>query len=228
MLELNLNKWLEFNRICPLCDIHTTDQQGICKHCANDLPYFQTGCPICALPASDGICNECQTREAVFKWATAGFTYRFPIPQLIHRIKTGKDPEPLHWLSNLLACRIGSQLPQEAYLVPVPMHPIDHLMRGFNQSEILARNLSKKTGLRLNTRLIQKYKRSPKQARLDRLQRTQNLKDCFKLTEKPPAEIVLIDDVMTTGTTLRRISELLLSAGCQRIGVCVLCRTPSD
>lgn len=228
MSNLNLNNWLKINQTCALCDLYPVEQQGVCQKCLSDLPFFHSGCPVCALPGSNGICNACQKHRMPFEWTSAGFTYRFPMPQLIHRIKSGKDPEPLFWLAHLLAQRTAKYLPRTAVLVPVPMHPFDQLMRGFNQSELLAIRLASFAELQLDTQLLRKFKRSSKQAKLNRKQRTENLSDCFEITASPPADVVLVDDVMTTSTTVRRLSELLLSAGCQRVGVCVLCRTPAD
>jgi ComF family protein len=226
MRDQLLNKWLEINHTCPLCDIHPAINAGPCKACSADLPVLLQCCPRCALPGSKGLCPHCAEREPSYRAVFGALNYRFPIPQLIHRIKTGRDPEPLHWLSRLLADRMGDQISPSTTLIPVPMHPWDQTLRGFNQSDILSANLAKQLNLRRDTQLVRKTERTAHQASLSRSERRDNLHRCYQLTASVPAHVTLVDDVMTTGTTVERLSDLLLEAGCADVEVCVLCRTP--
>lgn len=220
------NKWLTFNQHCPLCDIHPAVSAGPCPQCQQDLPRLLQACPRCALPGSDSLCNSCQQHAPSYSRAFAGFNYRFPLPQLIHRVKTGRDPEPLHWLSTLLAQQVSDKIDLHSTLVPVPMHPWDQTLRGFNQSQILTRNLAAALQLRVAPGLLVKTRRTEHQAALNRKQRRANLTNCYAIEGPLPQTITLIDDVMTTGTTAERLSAMLLEAGCREVSICVLCRTP--
>lgn len=226
MRDQLLNNCLIFNQACPLCDIHPAIDAGPCKECSADLPLLLQCCPHCALPGANGLCPHCTERQPSYSTAFAALNYRFPIPQLIHRIKTGRDPEPLHWLSRLLADRMSDRINPSTTLISVPMHPWDQTLRGFNQSDILSANLAKRLNLRRDARLVRKTSRTAHQASLSRAERRDNLKQCYQLTASVPAHITLVDDVMTTGTTVERLSDLLLDAGCAEVEVCVLCRTP--
>jgi len=221
-----LNKWLNTNQTCPLCDSAQGTSIGPCDACREDLPYQQLGCDICALPGVSGRCNSCQNQRPAYTRIHAGFTYHFPLPQLLHRIKTGGDPEPLYWLAQLLARKLADKLPKDSQLIPVPMYPVDQLIRGFNQSELLARHLAKALNLPTPINLINKRKRTAHQASLNRAQRRRNLHQCFSLSRTPPERLILVDDVVTTGTTVGRITELLLQEGAREVSVCTLCRTP--
>ena len=226
MYDSILNNWLEIDQLCPLCDITPRTALGICEPCTGDLPYQQLGCTVCALPGVKGVCQACQRAKPSFSCIYAGFTYRFPLPQLLHRIKSGGDPEPLHWLAKLLARQLRNRLPPELPLIPVPMHPIDQLIRGFNQSELLARHLARALHRPAPIHLIEKRVRTPHQAQLNRAQRKLNLHQSFSLNATPPERLILVDDVVTTGTTVSRISDMLLRCGAREIYVCTLCRTP--
>ena len=227
MKHLFLNKWLLFDQTCPLCEVSSVPDAGPCGPCQADLPYLMQACPICALPGAVSICQECNERPPIYSKVLAGFNYRFPLPQLIHRVKTGGDPEPLHWLSGLLAERVAKSINRSSTLVPVPMHPWDLAVRGFNQSEVLSRNLARELKLEHATQLLIKTQRTLHQASLNRRERRQNLQGCYVTTAPVPAQVTLIDDVMTTGTTAERLSQILLDMGCKRVEICVLCRTPS-
>ena len=224
-----LNKCLNINHTCPLCDMAPANRYGVCNDCELDLPYLQQGCARCALPGmggTDGLCSECRDSPPCFDKVLAGFNYRFPLPQLIHRVKTSRDPEPLYWLSYLLAKFIDQRLDPLSTLIPVPMHSWDQTLRGFNQSELISRRLAKLLHLRHQPRLLSKLHRTPHQARLNRTERKANLQNCYELGDDIPNRVTLVDDVMTTGTTVERLSSLLINAGCQKVDVVVLCRTP--
>lgn len=226
MRDQFLNKWLIINQSCPLCDLAPAQRSGACRDCEADLPYLLQGCARCALPGIEGLCSTCQKSSPSFKRVYAGFNYRFPLPQLIHRVKTNRDPEPLYWLSYLLANSIGQLIDPCSTLVPVPMHSWDKTLRGFNQSELISRRLAKLLGLHHQPQLLQKLQRTPHQASLNRTKRKANLHNCYQVCAEIPKQVTLVDDVMTTGTTVERLSELLVKEGCERVDIVVLCRTP--
>ena len=221
------NIWSLFNQACPLCDIHPGIASGPCQSCLNDLPHLLQACNRCALPGSHNLCPSCQQQPPPYSRATAGFNYRFPLPQLIHSVKTGRDPEPLHWLASALATKIRERICTTTTLVPVPMHIYDETLRGFNQSALLCDSLSRLLNLPQAPNLLVKSRRTPHQASLNRAERKANLKECYRVISAPPEEVTLVDDVMTTGTTLERLTRLLLQSGCKKVDLCVLCRTPN-
>lgn len=215
-----------FNHHCPLCDSPSKGGSGPCAECLKELPYHHQGCDICALPGVTGICANCAKQRPSFSRVYAGFTYRFPLPQIVHKVKKGADPEALHWLAKTLTARLGAQLPEDAALMAVPMHPIDELIRGFNQSQILAESIARQLNRPAPLSILRKSRRTEHQAHLNRAQRRANLAHCFEIEREPPKRLILVDDVVTTGTTVERISDLLLKSGADEVFICTLCRTP--
>lgn len=113
----------------------------------------------------------------------------------------------------------------------VPKHWTSRLFAGHNPSETLARGLAKRLGIPFEGRLVRKTRRTPKQTSLPRTRRLTNLRDAFRL-HRPGAikgrNLLLVDDVLTTGTTVNRICRLLRKAGAKSITVAVLARSVGD
>lgn len=102
------------------------------------------------------------------------------------------------------------------YLTPVPISKEKLLHRGHNHSYILAQALAKITNLKIFTGLV-KIKETKDQASLNYEERKTNLQDAFSLKEKPPEKIILIDDIKTTGATLKECGQLLKKSGAKEI-----------
>lgn len=110
-------------------------------------------------------------------------------------------------------------------IVPVPMHRHKRHMRGYNQAEVIAQCLSKYTKIPLRADLVIKTKDTVPQASLSRSQRQKNIHGAFHLAGVScPENIILVDDVWTTGATMGEISLLLKENGCQRIIAYTLAR----
>ncbi len=97
---------------------------------------------------------------------------------------------------------------QDFYLTPIPLHPKKLLERGFNQAEVLAKKISQITNMKIFNGLI-KIKETKDQVGLSFEERLINLKGAFALKEKPPSKIILVDDVKTTGATLKEAALVL-------------------
>lgn len=98
----------------------------------------------------------------------------------------------------------------------MPLYKYDFKERGFNQSEVLANFLSKNLNLNI-FKGLEKIKRTKPQATLNFEERKINLKDCFQVSQKPPKNIILIDDIMTTGFTLLECGKILKKSGAKNI-----------
>ena len=158
--------------------------------------------------------------ESVFQedWIISSLELTENARKLLHYIKYQKRSE----LFRLLIPSIPSQLPwilSELTLVPVPLSVQRFYQRGFNQSEWLARQLSKNASLPVETRGLIKVKETPPQSTLDREQRTENLVGAFQWQKRihVPRNVCLIDDVLTTGETLKACKSALLEAGVQGV-----------
>jgi len=112
-------------------------------------------------------------------------------------------------------------------IVPVPLHRKREKARGFNQAELLARELGKFCGIPVETRALLKIKNTPAQVSLEAESRKLNLQEAF-LAKKPERIadriILLVDDVYTTGSTLKECSAVLLKAGAREVRAVTLAR----
>jgi ComF family protein len=116
-------------------------------------------------------------------------------------------------------------------IVPVPLHKKRLAERGFNQSELIARQIGKILSLEINTTLLSRIKNTKSQMKLDRSGRIANMQDSFICTDPVTVKgknVILIDDVLTTGATIKEAAYALKTAGCGSISAIVLAKGGID
>ena len=215
------------SRQCLLCrlPIETHQTGAWCKTC---LTYFspQPRCQQCGLPTLITVpqCGQCLANPPPWQRLYCVGDYIFPLSHTIHQLKyEGQFWQSRH-LSALLTQRIDTPAP---LITSVPLHWQRRLKRGFNQSALLASQLSQQLGASCDNQLIKRNRATPQQQGLSKLQRKQNLKHAFTLRHRPTHKhIALVDDVVTTGSTVQQICQLLLEVGVERIDIYCICRTP--
>jgi len=190
---------------CLLCE-REIGRGVICERCHADLPWLA------------------QT-ERSFPWGSvkAPWRYEFPIREIICHLKYRRRLVLARFLGELMAEKIAAA--EAVTLVPVPLHPRRLRERGFNQSLEIAKVLAEKLALPIETDLVIRIRNTLPQASLQRERRQVNLKGAFAVQRKPPpGKIVLLDDVLTTGTTLSELAATLRRAGADKIEawVCAL------
>jgi len=160
-------------------------------------------------------------------WAHAPLAYRFPVDVLVHSLKYRRELAAGRALAKLMAGAPGAGDPAgTALLVPVPLHWRRQAVRGYNQATEIARELARLTELRLSRRGLRRSRYAPPQTGLDAASRRRNLRSAF-LWRGPclrSQRIVLVDDVMTTGSTAAECARALRAAGAGEIGVWVAAR----
>lgn len=223
---------------CACChrQLHGDTYLALCNECHFALPWLQHCCSICSLPleSSATICGKCLLRQPAFSGSKIPFRYDHPLNHLILDFKFNH-----HFARGKLLSQLLIDFLQDAYreqrlpdvLVPVPIYKWRRFKRGFNQSELLARDIAQSLQITTYTRLcyrthhVQSQKDSGKQARLG------NLKNAFGIDIRKSAlikgkHLALIDDVVTTGSTVDELSKLLLQHGAASVVVWALARTP--
>ncbi|WP_153913028.1 ComF family protein [Shewanella sp. TC10] len=205
---------------CLLCrqDIHQYGQQrpqtGICQSCLIAGLYQDEACLGCGKTMSvlQRYCGHCQRSEPI--WVIAPCSYHQGLGELISGIKYQQQCAPLHALVQVLAIRVMDlvardliQLPQ--VIIPVPLHANRLKSRGFNQAWLIANALSQQLGIKMDDGLLIRHVDTQAQAGLDGKARRINCANAFSLTQDIPYQrVALIDDVVTTGTTINEISKL--------------------
>jgi ComF family protein len=200
---------------------------AICAPCLEGLPRATCSCSTCALPlAQAGACGACQKRAPPWDFACAGLRYEFPVDVLVGLLKFRRCLAAGPVLARCMAQAAVTPAVTADLLVPVPLHWTRLAARGYNQSLELARALSVSCGLPVDCRSLRRRRRTPAQTGLDAETRRRNLRDAFTWQGPPlhQRSVLLVDDVMTTGSTAAACARVLRCAGAARVGVWVAAR----
>ncbi|MCG8392771.1 MAG: ComF family protein [Pseudomonadales bacterium] len=206
----------------------------LCHPCLSLLAPIEP--PVCrcglphAAPLEDQdeapLCGRCLRRPPAFSASQSPLQYRFPLDLLIRRYKHHGDLVAERAIEQLLA-RAPLPWPDTDALCPLPAHWRRRWRRGFDQSERLARRLASLWDRPLLSAL-QRQRFTPMQQGLSRRQRQRNLRQAFRpVKDVRGLRLVLVDDVMTTGSSARAAADCLLKQGAAEVRVWTLARTPA-
>jgi ComF family protein len=209
----------------PLARVHW----GICSRCTTALRRDVVRCPQCGLPAGSDkfVCGRCLQKVPPWRRLVTVNGYAPPLSTLVHQLKFSGKPELAPALARLLLLRLKSAPGQKPdVLIAVPLWQRRHWRRGYNQADVLCRPLARWLGIRYRPEAIRRIRPTATQHQLSARLRKQNLKNAFRL-EFPVKglHIALVDDVVTTGSTVAELSRLLLQNGAASVQVWCLCRT---
>ena len=206
----------------------------VCERCLAepvplDAEFFCVSCRTPFLNSfpldSEGRCALCRSGLRAFDAAYSFGTYGGALRQLIHLLKYDR----MRPLAGPLSAYLLRSLPRDEafdFIVPVPLHWQRQWKRGFNQSELLARALSRSTGIPVN-RALRRVKAGAAQAGLSKSARRRNVSQAFRCGAKEAMRgrrILLLDDVMTTGSTAAACARALKGAGASRVALLTLAR----
>jgi ComF family protein len=218
-----------FNRIfppaCLLCSARST--LSLCPGCRADLPWHrQPQCPQCAIPTPDGqVCGACLQHPPAFDRTQAALTYAFPLDQMIPRLKYHGQLAIAPVLGECLAEAVEAA-PRPDRLIAMPLHAQRIRERGFNHATEIARSVARQLGLPLDLDSCRRTRDTPPQMGLKHDARRRNVRGAFACSgEVQGQRIALIDDVMTTGTSLDELAATLKQAGAREVSCWVVART---
>lgn len=222
----NLILDLLFPKKCLGCG---TEGLFLCEMCGNKLLRIAPKCFVCKklVPASGQItpgrtCVGCQKKTDIYAFFSP-FSYDDPlIRTLIHSLKYQRAKSIAPVLGELLEqnCRyFGFALPRDVVIIPIPLHPKKHRVRGFNQSEAIAASLMSSYGKpKVDSVSLQRVRHTNAQVELTGEERRKNMENAFECKEKIAAKsVILVDDVRTTGATLEAAAMALKKAGVKKI-----------
>ena len=233
-----------FPGVCLLCRQRSKRDFDLCPICEATLPLLETACSRCAAPLNHpGICGYCQRKPPRFTAVVAPYRYQFPIDRIIQSFKYSGKFSHGRVLASLLAEHLlhpGSTLnPNDAQpsmpdlLIPVPLHWRRQFRRGFNQAELIAREVSRHLNIPINSHLISRTRHTRVQENLSRRKRQSNLARAFTVDDhiKKGLEglsIAVVDDVVTTGSTADAVASCLMRAGAKQVQIWAIARTPLE
>lgn len=215
---------------CAFCGTRTYDsERGLCSGCRADLPWLGPACELCAepLPASirPGVhCPACQRRPPPFVATLVPLRYEFPVDAGLKSLKFRRQLYYGAALGELLIDAM-ERLPADAdALLPVPLHWRRHAWRGFNQAAELCKPVARHAALPV-LRGVTRRRATATQSGLAAAKRRNNLRDAFTVRRRTAAShVVIIDDVITTGATVRELARTLLDHGVQKVSALAVAR----
>jgi len=212
-------------------------ERFFCTACAGSAEFlsspFCTACgrPFLSRATSDHLCHECMKKRPSYDMARAQAIYKGVVKEAIHLYKY----RPVRSLKGYLGDFIeeGSQkwFPDANLAVAVPLHKMRLRQRGFNQSLFLAQRASRALGIGLSVDGLARVKNTRPQVDLDRGEREANVRGAFKVVkpeEFKGRNVLLVDDVYTTGATVKECAKVLRSAGADKVCVLTVARVFSD
>ena len=227
---------LIFPPVCAFCGTPSAedDEAEICPGCLRNIRFISPPiCPTCGLPfaaeaGEDHLCGVCIQRQWHFGSARALGLYEGTMREAIHLLKYGGKS----FLAKSLVGLLDRGYPFIDYgsydlLVPVPLHPKRLRERGFNQALLLGRAIGRTEGVSCAPFLLRKTRWSSPQIHLSPGEREQNVKGSFAVADSGEIRgnrVLLIDDVMTTGSTVNECARELLKAGAGEVDVFALAR----
>lgn len=204
---------------------------NLCIPCQSSLPILSQCCPRCAnfLPnLTTNLCGECLRKSPPFERTHTLFLYRNPVSHLILQLKFHHRLAVARAFAYILLEKIplwykDQRLPD--LLIPVPLHPSRLRQRGFNQALELARPLSRQLHIPLDKKGLVRHKATSPQSGLSAKERKKNIAQAFATHRKYTGlTIALIDDVVTTGHTIKECCKLLKKQGAKEIHIWCVAR----
>lgn len=211
---------------CIVCgrEIHP-NRYGLCDKCTFDInENYCLRCGRHKVGVGD-YCDECSKHSLYFDEARSSVSYDGNAKNIVRRLKYGSAKYLAHSISEYLLDTLLMTDWEFDCFTFVPMHKKRERKRGYNQARVLAEELAAHTTTPCIP-LLEKIKETPNQARLDRETRETNLAGAFSAPTKVPEHIVLIDDVMTTGSTVNECAKILKKSGASIVYVLTFASVP--
>jgi ComF family protein len=206
---------------CAGCGVIVDQVHTFCVECWSAIEFMRGGCVTCGLPlqATDiDSCAACLANPPRIHRSRSAVSYDDITRGLAIRLKYGRKVGLAKTMAHYMAPLL-SELPADSSLVPVPLHRRRLWQRGFNQAGLLATELSRRTGITVDHALVRK-KRTPPLKGMSRLQRRRAVAGAFAVRKDANLRgrtVVLVDDVLTTGSTANGCAKVLLKAGAERV-----------
>ncbi|MBQ7770840.1 MAG: ComF family protein [Clostridia bacterium] len=218
--------------VCDHCgeEIFTYPVHRLCKNCEDKMPRIgEKFCEKCGRERiSDGICLDCKARVPNFNQGIMPFVYRGEAAAMVNRMKIGQPTLALYFgeeMARTFAARYDGEKDEPLLIVPVPMTAAAKRQRGYNQAERLAKAVCKElTRLgftaEVDTEILEKRRETAQQKHMSFLERMDNVVGAYHVHKRKACKdrrIILVDDIMTTGSTASECARRLTGAGASAV-----------
>jgi ComF family protein len=207
---------------CAGCGTIVADVHSFCTDCWTQIAFLgETGCTVCGLPLQApeaSTCGVCLAKPPRIARTRAAVAYDDLSRGLAIRLKYGRKVAIARTMARYMAPLVGSST--DLLLVPVPLHRTRLWQRGFNQSALVARELSRRLKVPANPVALRRSRRTPPLKGMSPLQRRKTVAGAFHVADKAAVAgktVILIDDVLTTGSTAEACARTLQRAGAARV-----------
>lgn len=210
---------------CPGCDRPLAPGSSICEDCSGKIRRVREPvCKRCGKPMEQErreYCADCFRKEHKYRQGKAVFIYERKIKQSLYRFKYSNKREYAAFYAAEAAELYADWIKRKQIevIVPVPMYRGKKRRRGYNQAEVFAKALGRELELPVDTKLVRRIRDTVPQRELNEKERRRNLKNAFQLVPNivEYKEILLVDDIYTTGSTMDAVAEVLLFSGVKNI-----------
>ncbi|MGB3942895.1 MAG: ComF family protein [Candidatus Manganitrophaceae bacterium] len=229
--------WI-YPRACLGCKVsikNGTADLPLCADCKGEIRFLSGPCcPVCATPFSSSAalshspkhrCGECRENPPFFSQAITPYAYEGGLAKTIRRFKYQKGNQLAMSLASLLVDALGSR--SFDLVTPIPLHPTRLREREFNQSLLLADRVAQQRTIPLLIEGLERLRETGPQVGLSRKEREKNVRRAFRVSYREAIQgkrILLVDDVYTTGATLREGAKTLAEGGAKEIVVAAVAR----
>ena len=236
---MNIKRIFDFlypkNYTCVVCgDDVFNNKYYVCKYCLKTLPFL-TGklCKHCSDPMVGGgdYCKRCKAGLHYYDRAISPFVYKDTIAMLIQDFKYNNKKYLAKTLASFMSEKFKTEKLYVDIIVPVPLCEKRLKLRGFNQSALLANEISYTLNVPAYENAVVRVKETLQQTKLNIMERQSNLKDAFVVKKKKMVKgksVLLIDDVYTTGATSTECARMLKLAGASAVYVLTVAHTVKD
>lgn len=213
---------------CAACRalLESSAEEPFCEVCREAIDPVPAGCARCGAPGPDPVCGGCLAAPPAFASCRAGGLFGGPLADAVHALKYGDRPALARPLGAWLAGRAGEAWPAGASVVGVPLGRRRRLARGYDQADLLARAVARAAGAPFLAGAVRRARETAPQVGKSRAERLRNVRGAFLADRRRVRgkDLLLVDDVVTTGATADACAQGLLSAGARSVHVLGLAR----